>query len=85
MFPGAVKTTALAINDNGVVAGWYNLGSSEDYAFVELNGKYLSIHYPGAVGTFATGINNSRQIVGEYFLADGVIHGFVTSPIPADF
>jgi uncharacterized membrane protein len=85
-FPGANQTTALGINDSGVIVGWYNPGSSHDYAFAAKNGKFVSFSYPGAVGTFAGGINASGQVVGEYFLADGILHGFVTSPInAADF
>ena len=80
-FPGAVETSAIGINDGGLVVGWYNPGSANDYAFVRKNGKYFSFSYPGALGTYADGINASGEIVGQYTFDDVKWHGFVTNPI----
>lgn len=78
---GAIQTDALGINDSGTIVGWYNLGSSNDYAFVLMKGTYLSFAYPGAIATFAAGINNAGQVVGSYTLDYQTYHGFVTDPI----
>ncbi|HMH01049.1 MAG TPA: hypothetical protein VK555_06530 [Terriglobales bacterium] len=81
-FPGADRTVALGINDNGVIVGWYLTGSvGSGFAF--RNGKYISFNYPGAVFTAGVGVNTSGQIVGQYQLPDNTYHGFVTSPIAA--
>jgi probable HAF family extracellular repeat protein len=80
---GALQTVALGINDSGTIVGWYNLGNSNDYAFVLVNGKYYSFSYPGALGTYAEGINNVGQIVGNYTMDDVSFHGFVTDAITA--
>jgi uncharacterized membrane protein len=81
-FPGATKTEALGINDNGIIVGWYDMAPFT-YAFARKNGKYISFRYPGATATAATGINASGQIVGQYTFDYQAFHGFVTSPITA--
>ena len=81
--PGADKTNAFGINDDGIIVGWY-VDPVGRHGFAWRNGKYISIDYPGAVETFAQGINNSGQIVG-LFLTSGNFKatGFITSPITA--
>jgi len=81
-FPGAIQTEALAINDSGIVVGWYLSGSSA-FGFALSNGRYTSFSYPGAKGTFPYGINTSGQVVGSYTLDYQSYHGFVTSPLTA--
>jgi len=82
-FPGAGETLADGINDNGVIAGWYGMGSS-DFGFALMKGKYGSFAYPGAIATFPVGINASGQIVGSYTFDYQIYHGFVTDPITAE-
>jgi len=83
--PGAIKTQALGINDNGVAVGSYESCSSSCafHAYAQMNGKYVSFDYPGALGSFAVGINEAGQIVGQYELSDLTWHGFLSSPITA--
>ncbi|HZQ70871.1 MAG TPA: hypothetical protein VFA68_20255 [Terriglobales bacterium] len=77
-FPGADLTEALAVNDSGVIIGWYGKGGSI-FGFAFANGRYTSFAYPGAKGTLPRGINNSGQIVGEYTSDFQTYYGFVTS------
>ncbi|MBZ5600515.1 MAG: hypothetical protein LAN83_19605 [Acidobacteriia bacterium] len=80
--PGAQLTAAWDVNDFGVVVGYYNPISTNQYhGFALRNGKYVSFDYPGALGTFPMGINNSGQIVGTYTFDYVTYHGFVTSPV----
>lgn len=85
-FPGATQTTALGINDAGLIVGWYGSPACLECGFVSKNGRYLSFSYPGAAGTTAGGINASGQIVGQYTFDYSTWHGYVTNPITdADF
>jgi uncharacterized membrane protein len=81
-FPGASRTEAWGINDNGVIVGWYGSGA-QYYGFAFKNGKFISFGYPGAAFTGAAAINASGQIVGQYTFDYQTWHGFVTSPISA--
>jgi len=82
VFPGAIDTTVLGVNDKGVIVGWYDAsGATCTCAFVLKNGKFLSFSYPGAAGTFADGINTAGQVVGQYTFDYQAWHGFVTNPI----
>ncbi|HZQ71090.1 MAG TPA: hypothetical protein VFA68_21375 [Terriglobales bacterium] len=82
VFPGAVDTTVLGVNDNGVIVGWYDAsGATCTCAFVLKNGKFLSFSYPGAAATAAAGINSAGQVVGQYTFDYQAWHGFVTNPI----
>jgi probable HAF family extracellular repeat protein len=78
-------TVPLAINDWGIVAGWYFgcTSTCTEHGFVLMKGRYLSFDYPGGMFTFAEGINNAGQIVGGYSLDGSTTHGFVTSPVSA--
>jgi uncharacterized membrane protein len=79
--PGATRTSARGINDNGVIVGAYDQPPFT-FGFAAKNGKYISIRYPGATSTDALGINTSGQIVGAYEV-DHTWHGFVTGLIAA--
>jgi uncharacterized membrane protein len=83
--PGAVMTSALGINDSGIIVGWYEGCSPlcHLHGFVLRNGKYLSFDYPGAAETFGASINNAGQIVGTFDVEQQTYHGFVSSPITA--
>jgi uncharacterized membrane protein len=81
--PGATRTVARGINDNGIIVGWYEVAEGCNCAFASLNGQYLSFSYPGAAFTAAGGVNSSGQVVGEYTFDYNAWHGFVTSPITA--
>ncbi|HTM35249.1 MAG TPA: hypothetical protein VL156_00745 [Terriglobales bacterium] len=59
VFPHAVQTTTTAINDNGVIAGSYELGSFENpfSGYILQNGMFKSLSYIPA------DINNAGTIV----------------------
>jgi hypothetical protein len=63
-YPNAVQTTTTAINDNGVIVGGYELGSSENpwYGYILKNGTFKKLSYIPA------DINNSGIIVAGYFI-----------------
>lgn len=80
-FPGANMTAAWAINDKGMIVGWYsNPGASGYSSFAFINGRLMSFVYPGAQ-TFATGVSALGQVAGQYTNDYIYYHGFVTSPI----
>lgn len=76
--PGSAGLTANAINDLGVVVGWYQatVGGPE-HGFM-INGKDVTtIDYPGGERTICYGINNSGQVVGAYFDTEALSHAFL--------
>jgi hypothetical protein len=74
----APNLTAAAINDNGDVAGFYNVNANLVDGFLKLkNGTFIKIQVPGAAATQAFGVNNHDTVVGTYTMADGATHGFV--------
>ena len=78
--PGAVGTSPIGINDNGVISGWYLTNSTPFYnGFTLSNGVYTTIIVPGAVKTYVYGINNGGQVVGTYEDSQGIFHGFITN------
>jgi hypothetical protein len=58
-YPNSVQTTAIAINDNGVIVGGYELGSFENpwSGYILQNGTFKSLSY------IPSDINNSGTIV----------------------
>jgi hypothetical protein len=82
IFPGAVITQVLAINDCGIVIGTYGDGSTA-HGFYGRPGNLHSFDLPGAIVTFAQGINNEGRISGRYATADGVQHAFITGIVAA--
>jgi uncharacterized membrane protein len=83
-YPGGIGTTALAINDNGIVVGVEGLNQS---CFVYRNGQFQTFSITPAKSTICTGINNAGVIVGYTIpYGPGPSHGFYTSPVTgADF
>jgi uncharacterized membrane protein len=76
--PGAHSTEGAAINDTGIVAGYYDDGS-QFHGFTARCGpvncsNFAMIDFPGAVGTTALGINNAGQVVGTYSLTDPYVN-----------
>jgi len=58
--PKGTFTAALGINDNGDIVGVYG-DSLGDYGFVDIGGKFTTLHQH-----FASGINDKGDIVGNY-------------------
>jgi len=80
---GALDSTALAINNQGQIAGQYLDGSGYGHGFIYsvATNAYTTIDDPRAAsGTAIYGINDQSQIVGSYLDASGKQHGFLASP-----
>ena len=75
--PGAAATTAVGVNDSGVVSGFYTDSSGNDHGFLDRNGTFTTIDVPGAADTVATVINDLGVVVGYYIDSSGNAHGFV--------
>lgn len=88
LYPGAITTAALGINDAGIVVGTYASSTTLTGCFYMKNGKFKSFSIPSLGDeTFCTGISNGGVIVGFVLNSDkGTYHGFYTSPVAdADF
>jgi uncharacterized membrane protein len=81
-------TYPSAINDWGVITGYYEDASDEIHGFIRsLDGKYITFDAPGAAavpgsnaGTNPSSINDLGEITGFYDDARGVTHGFLRTP-----
>jgi hypothetical protein len=73
------STTAIGINDNDQVVGFYNTDTSgtAQIGFIDNNGTFTSINVPGATYTVPEYINNRGQIVGYYLNRNGYQEGFI--------
>ena len=64
---GAVVPYAYAINDEGVVSGFYSDSSGDFHGFLWQNGKAVTVDAPGDwVDTYLGGINDLGIAVGNY-------------------
>jgi hypothetical protein len=61
-------TVLRAINDEGVVAGFYGANTSNGFLLTE--GKFRTMDFPGAVSTALRGINNLGDVSGTYSIVD---------------
>jgi hypothetical protein len=61
-------TVLRAINDEGVIAGFY--GANAGNGFVLREGKFRTVDFPGAVSTALRGINNLGDVSGTYSIVD---------------
>jgi CHRD domain len=77
--PGAVSSTASAINNNGDIVGFATDSSKATSSWLMHNGHLTAFQYPGGSDTEAFGVNDKDQIVGSYTDGGGVSHGFVLS------
>lgn len=68
-YPGALQTTAEAVNNmNQVVGAYFDSTGTIQRAFLFRSGKFSSFSGPnGTTDTEASGINNNGQVVGRYF------------------
>ena len=82
-FPGATKTEALGLNENGKIVGLYTDPTGVTHGFLDQNNVFTTIDDPlGTNSTqfgnsVATGVNNPGEIVGYYFDSTGLAHGFL--------
>jgi hypothetical protein len=61
-------TVLRAINDEGVIAGFYGANVSNGFLLTE--GKFRTVDFPGAVSTALRGINNLGDVSGTYSIVD---------------
>jgi len=61
-------TVLRAINDEGVIAGFY--GANVSHGFLLTEGKFRTMDFPGAVSTALRGINNLGDVSGTYSIVD---------------
>lgn len=87
--PGAATTLAMAINDNGQIAGGYVAGSPPvAHCFIDKAGSFTTIDYPGSGGTLCIDINLAGHVAGVYYDAADNPHGFTydgSTFTPIDF
>src|SRR5690349_8426502 len=79
--PGATATSALGINADGAVVGYFTDTAGKQHGFLLRGGTVTVIDYPGAAKTQARGINSNGDIVGTRYDdnsgAPSTIHGFL--------
>ncbi len=82
--PGGSESEALAINADGVIAGWSTTLSGEVHAVVWISGVVFDLGAPAGATSHleATGISDSGVVAGWYVTATGDTHAFVTAADP---
>ncbi len=80
--PGAADTAAVAINNNGVVVGWYDTpDTTHGFVTMDMGQSCIQIDYPDAPNTQVNGITTSGNLVGFYFDdAVSYIRSFLATP-----
>jgi len=84
--PCCTWTFGIAVNLEGVVAGYDNDYANINHGFVRArNGTITILDAPGAGtgsshGTWALSINPAGQVAGVYEDASGLVHGFLWNP-----
>jgi hypothetical protein len=70
MYPGAASMLAVAVNNNGDLAGGWSDGAST-HGFVRIGGAFTPIDVPALWGpdTFVFTINTAGTAVGQYYLS----------------
>jgi probable HAF family extracellular repeat protein len=66
-FPGAARTEAFAINDNGTIVGFYTKTAPPGawrHGFIYSNGQWAKLDFPSKLETELTGISDSNLIIG---------------------
>ena len=78
--PGALHSTALAINDSGQIVGNFEYADGLGHGFLLSGDSYTTIDPPGSLSTGVSGINASGQVVGTFLSGSpSVAHGFLFS------
>jgi hypothetical protein len=78
MVPGSAATQAWDVNPDGIIVGFYRLGTATFRGFVKTGETYETIHHTelGTTATRAFGINPRGDIVGSY-ARGGVTRAFL--------
>ena len=77
--PGASFTLSRAINNDGVIAGVYCVGSA-CHGYTLDDGNFTTVAVSGAILTDISGINDHGVLCGHYIDVEGKHHGFVAKP-----
>lgn len=77
---GGQPTRARAINDSGLIAGWYVDAAGVMQGFVATSAGYQALAVPGAASTAGESLNEAGQVSGVWIDAAGVWKGFVATP-----
>jgi uncharacterized membrane protein len=78
-YPGAGHTEAWGINNSGLIVGYYDQNTGQDFephGFLLKGAVWRSLDYPGAIWTFGLGINDQGTVVGTYVSPGGVAFGY---------
>jgi len=76
--PDSTNTNAVAINQSGVIAGFYTDANNATHGFLRTaNGTIRAFDPPGSAGTNPSVINPGADIAGTYTDASSNPHGFV--------
>lgn len=89
--PGARRTSASGINDDGDMVGSYEDSTGVSHGYVLRRGIFTTIDFPGATFTEARGIGGGGEIVGTYRKRGEPplnFHGYLLTPagefVPVD-
>ena len=80
LLPGSTRTAFRAIDNAGVIAGWYVAGGIT-HGFTGYPGTIQSIDVAGADSTTVEGSNDLGVLVGNYDVGDQTF-AFVARPVP---
>jgi probable HAF family extracellular repeat protein len=78
--PNAVWTSAMSINNHGVIAGNYQDGHVNVHGFIYQNGKFTTVDHPDTGATGLSGINDDGVIVGPWAPPKGGFANFIGIP-----
>jgi hypothetical protein len=78
--PNATFVQPNAINNAGLVVGWYLDSSYNFHGFIWQKGTIQYVDHPGVPQTSLAGVNNLGQIIGEYLDASFIVHVATYSP-----
>lgn len=81
MLPGTTRTAFRAIDNAGVISGWY-AADGAIHGFTGYPGAFQTIDVPGANATWVEGSNDFGVLVGQYD-RDGLTYAFIATPLLA--
>jgi probable HAF family extracellular repeat protein len=74
-YPGALRTFATGINNQGDIVGYCRDASNARHGFLCSGGIFQVVDVPGASASYPLGINDAGQVSGYYLDGTGA-HGF---------
>jgi hypothetical protein len=76
-YPGAYETAPFAINDSGMIVGFYEVSGHGPSGFIYSNGQWAALNYPKSTNTLLVGISNAGRIIGGTADANGFTTSFI--------